>query len=87
MAPPIIPTDGPFEVLVKLIGGLFAVIIGLITYTWHRKEQADDKMAETLTRHIAEDDKVHDDLYRESRRMDKELTEIKTRQADCENCP
>ena len=87
MASPIMPIDGPFEAIIKLIGGMFAVIIGLITYTWHRKERADDKMAEALIKHVTDDDRIHDTLFTEFCRMDKELVEIKTRQADCEKCP
>jgi len=94
MAPPIIPTEGPFEVMVKLIGGLGAMVVGLITYTWHRKEKADDLLAKTLTDHIAADDTVHDSLYTENRhitaemtRIDKELAVMRQRQDDCEKCP
>ncbi len=89
MTAPIIPNEGPFEVMIKMIGGLGAMVVGLITYTWHRKEKADDLLADTLKKHIEDDDRIHDNLYTSDRkitedvtRIDKELAVMRQRQDD-----
>ena len=73
--------------LFRSVSPLCAMVVALVIWAWKSKERTQERLEEALTNHIHNDEDVHDKLFTESRRMDKKLTRVETRQTDCKNCP
>jgi hypothetical protein len=47
----------------QIIGPLIACITALIVWAWRKMEKGLDKLEDALTKHIDDDDKIHDKLF------------------------
>ena len=75
------------DIVIKLVSPLIASIVALIIWAWRKMEKSIDHVEDSLTDHIQADENVHDKLFTESRKQGEDIREIKTRQADCDQCP
>lgn len=74
-------------ILKWIITPLCAMVVTLVVWAWKGKEKTQERLEEALTKHIHDDEYVHDKLFTESRKQGEDIREIKTRQADCKSCP
>lgn len=74
-------------ILKWIITPLCAMVVTLVVWAWKSKEKTQERLEETLTNHIRDDEYVHDKLFTESRKQGEDVREIKTRQRACKVCP
>ena len=49
------------------------IIISLITWAWRRMEKSQDKLEELITKHIEDDDDIHDKLFTNARETESKI--------------
>lgn len=79
MAQPTMPSNDLLDQaisLIKIVGPFVLTIVSLITWAWKRMEKSQDKLEETLSKHVEEDDKIHDRLFTQNRDYRKDLDQL-----------
>ena len=59
--------------LLTIIGVLLGIIVTLLVWAWKKMEHSVDKLADTITKYVEDDDTVHDTLFGLQRETDRKL--------------
>ena len=64
------------DVVVKIIGPILGITLGLIIWAWKKMEESVKEAKDFIIAHIKQDDKIHDELFTRQRETDHKLDEL-----------